>query len=60
MTHEEYLNNLRPIIPEGEVFRFWGLEGQHCLAWVDEDDEVQYREFWSGYGANKYLKDMAR
>ena len=55
MTHSEYLETLRPIIPEGEVLRIRGLQGQTCIAWIDEG-EVNYREFWSTYAANKWLK----
>jgi hypothetical protein len=60
MTHSEYLENLRPIIPEGETLRLKGLDGQTCLAWIDENDDVGYREFWSAYAANKFMKDNAK
>ena len=60
MTHSEYLEALRPIIPEGEVLRIRGLQGETCLAWIDENNDVNYREFWSTYAANKFMKDNAK
>jgi hypothetical protein len=59
MTHSEYLEKLRPIIPEGEHLRFQGLQGETCIAWI-EQGAVNYREFWSAYAANKWLKDNAK
>jgi len=59
MTHSEYLETLRPIIPQGERLRFQGLQGETCIAWIDQG-EVNYREFWSAYAANKWLKDNSR